>query len=140
MPEMNFSTGLVSYTINGNCEVSFNPTDNNFVERLYDTFTALDKKQEAYRDAISKMADKKEIFSFARERDAEMREMIDGIFGAPVCASLFGDMSTYALAEGLPVWANFLLAVMDTIDTAFTREQKTTNPHLKKYLDRYAKK
>lgn len=35
MKELNFESGLVTYSLNGKCEVSFNPTDSNFIERLY---------------------------------------------------------------------------------------------------------
>lgn len=134
--ELNFGDGLVTYTINGKCDVSFNPTDSNFVEQLYLAFEELDKKQEGYKAQIEKMGDKKQIFAFARERDAEMRKIIDSVFDAPVADALFGGMNVYALAEGVPVWCNLMLAIMDEIDTSFSREQKFTNPRIKKYLDR----
>ena len=66
---LNFESGLVTYNINGKCQVSFNPTDSNFVERLYLAFEDLDKKQESYKTQVEKLADKREIFDFARERD-----------------------------------------------------------------------
>ena len=48
MKELNFDSGLTTYSLNGKCEVSFNPTDSNFVEKLYSAFEELDKKQEGY--------------------------------------------------------------------------------------------
>lgn len=140
MKELNFETGLVTYDLNGKCEVSFNPTDSNFVERLYTAFEELDKKQEGYKAQVDKMADKKEIFEFARERDAEMRTIIDGVFDAPVSDALFGGMNVYAVAGGLPVWCNLMLAVMDEIDTTFAREQKSTNSRIAKYTAKYKRK
>lgn len=140
MKELNFETGLVTYDLNGKCEVSFNPTDSNFVERLYTAFEELDKKQEGYKAQVDKMADKKEIFEFARERDAEMRTIIDGVFDSPVSDALFGGMNVYAVAGGLPVWCNLMLAVMDEIDTTFAREQKATNPRIAKYTAKYKRK
>lgn len=139
MPELKFETGLVTYKLNDSCEVTFNPTDSAFVERLFNTFDALDKKQEAYKAEIDKIADKKEIFEIARKRDAEMRGMIDEALGAPVCDALFGNMNVYALADGLPVWCNLMLVVMDEIDTSFAREQKRTNPRISKYTAKYHK-
>lgn len=139
MKELNFDSGLVTYSLNGKCEVSFNPTDSNFAERLYAAFNDLDKKQEEYREQIEKIANKKEIFEFARMRDKEMRNVIDGVLGAPVSDIVFADMNVYALANGLPVWCNLMLAVMDEIDTTFAREQKATNPRLQKYLAKYQK-
>ena len=85
------------------------------------------------------MADKKEIFEFARERDTEMREIIDGLFGVPVSEALFGGMNVYALANGLPVWCNLMLAVMDEVDSTYAREQKATNPRIAKYTAKYQK-
>ena len=70
-----------------------------------------------------------------------MRELIDSVFdGTPVCTLLFGSMNVYAMASGLPVWANLMLAIMDEVDTAFAREQKATNPRVQKYMAKYRKK
>lgn len=140
MPDIRFDTGVAAYRLNDSCEVSFNPTDSAFVERLFNTFDALDKKQEAYKTEIDRMADKKEIFEIARKRDAEMRGMIDEALGVPVCDTLFGGMNVYALADGLPVWANLMLSIMDEIDTSFARESKMTNPRIQKYTARWSKK
>ena len=139
MPELNFDTGLVSFSLNGKCEVVFNPTDSFFVEKLFKAFDTLDQKQEAYKEELSKIADNRKIFDFSRERDAEMRQIIDEAFGAPVSEALFGGMNVYAMAGGLPVWCNLLLAVMDEIDTTFAREQKATNPRIQKYTAKYHK-
>ena len=135
---LQFDTGLVTYDLNGACQVSFNPTDSAFVERLFTTFDELDKKQEAYKAEVER-AQKREIFDIARKRDAEMREMIDNALGFPVCERVFGTMNVYALANGLPVWANLLLAIMDEIDTSFAREQKLTDGRIRKYSAKYHK-
>lgn len=140
MKELVFDTGLVTFSVNGACEVSFNPTDSEFVKRLFDAFDTLDKKQDAYKAEIEKMADKKQIFEIARERDKEMREIIDSVFETPVSNSLFGSMNVYALADGLPVWCNLMLAVMDEVDTTFAREQNVTDARIKKYTEKYHKK
>lgn len=140
MKELSFDTGLVTYSLNGACTVSFNPTDTAFVKKLFDAFDYLDGKQEAYKAEVEKTADTRQIFEIARQRDNEMREIIDGVFDAPVCEALFGNMNVYALADGLPVWCNLMLSVMDEIDTSFAREQKATNTRITKYTARYNKK
>lgn len=139
MKELNFDSGLVTYSLNGKCDVTFNPTDSNFVERLYSAFEELDKKQEGYRATVEKMEDKRQIFDFARERDTEMRSIIDNVFNAPVSDALFGGMNVYAIANGLPVWCNLMLAVIDEVDTAYAREQKISNPRIAKYVAKYQK-
>lgn len=139
MPGIKFETGKVTYTLNGDIQVSFNPTDSAFVEKLFSAFDTLDKRQDAYKAEVEKMGDKREIFDIARKRDAEMREIIDGVFEAPVCKALFGGMNVYAMADGLPAWANLMLAVMDEIDTSFAKQKKLTDPRISKYLARYHK-
>ena len=59
------------------------------------------------------------------------------VFGFDVCGAVFGDMNVYALADGLPVWCNLMLSVMDEIDTTFAREQKAQNPRISKYTKKY---
>ena len=137
MKEMNFDAGLVTYSLNGKCEVSLNPTDPNFAQRLFSAFEEMDQKQESYQAQIRKIADKKEVFNFAKERDTEMRGIIDRVFEMPVSDVLFGNMNVYAFSNGLPVWCNLMLAVMDELDSAFSKEQKATNPRIAKYTAKY---
>ena len=136
--EMVIDTGVVTYDLNGKVSISFNPTDISFVERLFDSFNSLESNYERYQEEVSKMGDKREIFRLMRERDEEMRHMINEALGADVCEPLFGSMNVFSLdSSGLPVWANLVLSIIDVIDTAFSREQKVTNPRLAKYLDKY---
>ena len=137
MKELVFDTGLVTYSLNGKCEVSFNPTDSEFVERLFNAFDSLDKRQERYRNEIGKEPDNRKVFEISKAMNAEMRDIVDGVFGVSVCEQVFGSMNVYALAGGLPVWCNLLLAIMDEIDTSFAREQKATNARIKKYTEKY---
>ncbi len=137
MKDLQFETGLVSYSLNGKIEVTFNPTDAAFVETLFNAFSELDRRQEEYKTIVESSTDNKAVFEAARKADADMRETINTVFGTDVCTPLFGGMNVYAMAGGLPAWANLLLAVMDEIDTGFAREQKATNPRLEKYLKKY---
>lgn len=139
MNEIRFETGLKSYNLNGAVEVLFNPTDVEFAQKVYSAFDALDKKQENYKEEVRKIAGTSKIFDFARDRDAEMRAMINDLFGVPVCDAVFGEMNVYAMADGLPVWCNLLLAVMDELDSGFAREQKMTSARVQKYTSKYHK-
>ena len=138
--ELNFDSGVKEYTVHGvkgDVLIRFNPTDGAFVQKLYDAFNTIDGKQRKCNDEISKCGDKTAVFRIARERDTEMRGIIDEIFEKPVCDDIFGNMSLFALGDGLYVWANFLLAIMDEVDTTFAREQKATNPRIQKYAAKY---
>ena len=140
MENLNFEKGVKEFDVNGSAVLKFNPTDSFFIRKLFRAFETLDKKQESYKGKIEKTADKMEIFDTAEEMDAEMRKIIDGVLGEDTCNSVFGEMNVYALGNGLPVWCNFMLAVMEQIDTAFAREQKLTNPRIAKYTAKYKRK
>jgi len=139
MAGITFDTGVVSFDLNGKTTIEFNPTDSVIVEKIYNTFDELDRKQDAYKAEVEKCGNKREIFDIARRRDAEMRAIIDDLFGKPICDDLFGGMNIYALADGLPVWCNLMLAVIDQIDTTFSREQKAANPRVAKYTAKWKK-
>lgn len=137
------NSGVIKKTVETSdgktCSIFLNLTDSGFVEKLYSAFETLDKKQEAYKETVEKTANKREIFDIARKMDEEMRDIIGEVFGFDICTALFGEMNVYALADGLPVWANLMLGIMDEVDTAFAREQKTTNPRIARYTKKYHK-
>lgn len=122
------------------CSFSFNPLDMAFSRKLFTAFEKLDAKQEKYKEEVQKNADKKEIFDIGEKMNADMRDIInDDVFGFDICGELFGGMNIYALANGLPVWANLLFAMVDETDNAYAREQKLTNPRIAKYTKKYHK-
>jgi hypothetical protein len=130
--------GIKTYTINDACKVSFNPTDAAFVEKLYNTFDELDRKQEEYKAEASKVQ-MREVFQLAKKRDAEMREMVDSVLGDGVSDSLFAGMNIYAMSDGLPLWAVLLLEIMDKIDEGIATQQELTNNRIRKYSEKYKK-
>lgn len=138
MKELNFDTGLVTYMVNGKVEISFNPADVAFVDRLFKTFDGLAQRQD-HAEIEKQEANGADLFALAEQRDKYMREQIDHIFGEPVSDSIFGNMSVYALAGGLPLWCNFLMAVIDEIDEAIQEEQRAASPRVDKYMAKYAK-
>lgn len=150
--EITFDAGSRDYVING-VEVIFNPTDANFVERLYDTFTELEKSQEKLQKQVDEVGDDgKKIFALASAKDKEMRGLIDKILGKGVANKLFKDMNCYALGaeDNAPVWTNLFLALSEEIADEFTKsgsgltekQQRLSNKYdalLKKY-DKKSKK
>lgn len=140
MQEIKFDTGLVTYSLNGNVQVSFNPTDTNFVERLFSTFDQLDRQQEEYKKEVNEETDNKKVFEIARKRDAEMRGLIDSVFETSVCDPLFGSMNVYAMADGLPVWCNLMLVILDIVQESFKEQQKAIDPRVEKFVAKYKKK
>lgn len=139
MKELRFETGLVSYSINGAYELTFNPTDFAFSEQIFSAFDALDSKQEAYKARIEGIKDTREMFQTARDLDAEMRGIIDGILGEGVSAAVFGDLNCYAMGDGFPIWANLMLTIVDEIERASNEQHKLLDPRIKKYQSKYRK-
>lgn len=136
MNALNFSTGVKTFSVNdGAAEISYNPTDTNFVSDLYDLFVSCAKKYEADKD--KKFEDNKAFFEYAKARDKEVRDAVDGLFGPGVSDGIFQDVSSYAMADGLPMWTNFLLAVIDTVPEELSKQVKTSKPRVEKYLKKY---
>lgn len=136
MADIKFETGLKTFTINDACEVTFAPTDLTFIEKVFTALDNMDKKQEGYRELADK-AENKEMFALARRMNDEAREEINAIFGIDVCSPVFGSLNVFTIADGFPVWANFILAIVDELDGSFAAEKKKTNPRIAKYTAKY---
>ena len=139
MKELNFDSGVVSYSLNGKCEVSFNPTDHSFAERFYNAMDKLGNIQDTYAKKAEALQEPDQAFSLARQRDKEMGEVLDGLFGAPVCAAVFGDMSLCAFASGFPIWLNLMLSILDEIEANIGDIQKQADPRIARYKAKYQK-
>lgn len=136
---LTFETGIVEYDINGAVTVRFNPADSNFAERLYTAFMDLDSRQDEFQKRVNDIGENdEEMFAYAKERDAEMREIIDGLLGKGVSDALFADMNCYALADGMPVWINLMFAIAEEVRNAFTSEQAKADPRLRQYSEKNA--
>ena len=140
MQNIQISTGVQTYTFNEGCTLTFNPTDSGFVKRLYAALDMLRSRHEEYTASIGEKEGTAAVFDEAEKLDADTRGIIDGLFGKPVCAELFGDMNVCALADGLPLWMNLLLTVVDLIDEKTAAETQSVNPRLEKYLAKYRAK
>lgn len=139
MKELVFDSGVGSYSINGKCEVSFNPADHVFAERFYNAFDDMGKLQDEYAKRADALHDPSEAFSLARQRDGEMGKILDSLFNAPVCEAVFGNMSLCAFANGFPVWLNLMLSILDEIEANIDDIQKQADPRIAKYKAKYQK-
>ena len=138
MKQLNFSDGLEEYRLNDRVTVRFNPTDAGFLERLTGLYAKLDALQEEV-SALQENTPDEEVFPLARDLDARMRKLLDEFFGTPVCDGLFGTMNLFASANGLPVWANLLLALTEEVEGAMQGELSTREKRIAKYTEKYRK-
>ena len=137
MADLTINTGVQEYVFNGGkARVYLNPADPAFAKRLYERFTELEEKDKAWRAKIAELSGDA-IMAAWDEGDAMFREAIDDVLGVGFCAQLCGNVSVLAIADGMPIWMNILLAIIDIMDEAVSKEQKTVNPKLEKYLKKY---
>lgn len=140
MKELNFDSGVVSYSLNGKCEVSFNPADRVFAEKLCKGIDTMDKIMNDYAKKGEGLQGPEGAFDLARERDDKMAEVLDGLFNAPVCASVFGDMSLCAFAKnGFPAWLNLMLSIVDEISENIDDLKPRAEASIAKYKAKYQK-
>ena len=142
MPNLQVNLGVEEYSLNDRVTVSFNPTDMAFTERLTRAFEELEALQEKTRDLVASIDgdDPRSLFADLRAIDAEMRKAVDRLFEQEVSDELFQGVRLYAASEGLPVWNNLLLAIVDEIDDAYKREKQAMDERIRKYTERYEKK
>ena len=142
MKNLNVAMGVEEYSLNDRVTVSFNPTDMAFAERLTKAFEELEQLQEQAKDLVASIDgnDPRPIFADLRAVDADMRKAVDRLFETEVSDALFQGVRLYAASEGLPVWNNLLLALVDEIDAAYKREKKAMDERIRKYTERYEKR
>lgn len=139
MKKIAYSTGEKTFEVAGG-EISFNPADTKFAKKLYDCFDKLanmQKNGEEQNEEI--MNDGEKLFELIEKREAEMRDCIEEVFGEGSAEKIFPNIGLYAIADGLPVWTNFLLAIIDIVDASMTDEQKKATPRAEMLMKKYGK-
>ena len=139
MENLDFSRGVTTFSLAGLCEVSFNPADTTFIEKLYGTMEELRTRQDEFSKSAEEVGPSREMFELSRKHDEAVKAAIDGLFNAPVSDALFSDVSPCASADGLPVWMNLLLAVMDQVESRVGDTQQKADPRIAKYMEKYRK-
>jgi hypothetical protein len=136
MGVLNFQTSRKTYTVNDSCEISFDPADIGFVNRLFNLMDKMEKQKDTEPQGAEN------VFAVFARKDKDMRAEIDAVFGEPVCDKVFGTTNIFSPAGGLPLCMNFLLAVIDEVDAASETETKPSarvNAYMQKYEKKYGK-
>lgn len=136
--ELNFANGVQSYTVNGvEDALRLNPSDAEMLRKVYLALKDLEEKQKKQAEAREESGDIQAVFDRLHALDQEMRGVLDGLFGDGLCEKIFGEMSLYASADGLPVWENFILAVIDLFDDSVKREAALLDKRIQKHVQKY---
>ena len=137
--QLKYSTGVKEFEVAGGT-IRFNPSDPAFVHRLMECFDDLQKRQDDGETKNQQLeSDGVALFHAIEERDAQMRNGIDYVFGPGSSQVIFPGISLYALADGLPVWCNFLLAVLDLVNDSVADAQNADNARIDFYMKKYSK-
>ena len=107
------------------------------LRKVYLALKDLEGKQKEQAEAREESGDIQAVFDRLHALDQEMRGVLDGLFGDGLCEKVFGEMSLYALADGFPVWENFLLAVIDLFYDSLKREAALSDKRIQKHVQKY---
>lgn len=141
MTELNISGGLKSYTVKGEggqCEIRFNPTDDGFLQEMYATIEKLEDITDKKRKEWENTNDPKAVFDIMSQFDREVRTEVDRLFGAPISQAVCGNVRICAHSDGLPIWMNLILAVIDEMDASVRASHDRGRQRLNKYMAKYA--
>ncbi|MBO4939241.1 MAG: hypothetical protein J6C98_09655 [Oscillospiraceae bacterium] len=118
--------------------VEFNPADQGFAEELYGLVSKLSRIHEDKAKAHEAAADAAERFDLSREEDAQMRAVVDSLFGEGFCKDVF-KTRLFAMAGGLTVVESFLFELLDEMDASVTENLAKRDERIRKYTEKYSK-
>lgn len=141
MEELNFSTGVTEFKVNGGRVIRFNSADPGFL----DTVCSLGMKLDAIRTDLSKKkADKSDdpakVFDYERLCEKRMREAMDSVFGEGFSNDVFQELRLYAMADGLMLYENFIFSIMDKMDESICENLNQREGRIAKYTAKYTEK
>lgn len=122
----------------GTCEVEFCSTDPYFLTRLEEACKEIENLRATNGEELSKPGTKVEAYF---DFDRKVREVIDGLFHAPVCDTAFKEQYMFGLYNDMPLWLNIILWAVD--ETYAIDEDKAKDKfvkRIKQYENKYTRK
>lgn len=135
MGSLTYSAGKRAYTLNEGAVIYFDPCDAEFANKVIVAVRNCQDIQSKF--PREPMQDLDEQLALIQEMNANIRRQIDAAFGEPVCDKAFCGSSPCAIADGLPVWLNFLMAVIDEVDANMPEGEKRARVRVQQYMDKY---
>lgn len=135
MGALNYTAGKREYTLPSGATIHFDPCDSEFANRVVIAFRNSNKIQSSFPK--EPMDDLDQQLSVIQKMNADIREEIDKAFGETVCDKACCGSSPVSLSDGLPVWMNFLMAVIDEIDANMPEGEKRSRARVQQYMDKY---
>lgn len=138
MGALSYTAGKREYTLPGGAVIYFDPCDSEFANKVVVAFRNCNKVQNSFPEKL--FTDLDEQLAFIQKMNADIREEIDRAFGEPVCDKACCGSSPISIADGLPVWMNFLMAVIDEIDANMPEGEKRSRARVQQYMNKYETK
>lgn len=134
MPSINYQVGYKTFMLNEDPEktLTINPTDAGFVKALFDAFNQLSGEQ----DDLEQSDNPDDVLTALDGLDAHIRAELDRVLGEGTCSKAFGAVNCTALADGMPVWVNFCLAILSVCEG----EAKAAHEESRKKVEAYTRK
>ena len=126
MATIQFDNGIKEFDVNGKAIIRFNPLDVATCHRFANSFEkckALTEECDGTPEGIEKL-------------DQDIMCEICAVFGD--ISPAFEGVSPTAISGGLPVWANFYMAIMEAMDENLKGKHELSE-RAKKYLAKYQK-
>lgn len=135
MGDLSYGAGKRAYTLNGGETIHFDPCDSEFANKVVVAIRNCHNIQNNFHK--EPFADLDEQLACIQKMNADIRAEIDKAFGEPVCDKACYGSSPIAISDGLPVWMNFLMAVIDEVDANMPEGEKRTRVRIQQYMDKY---
>lgn len=139
MKNINTGAKVEEYNIDGKIVLRFNPADATFVKNFNAAFKALAEAQSELAEA-AKNADDEAFFDASAATNTKLRGVLNDLFGEDICTPIWGTADLTALSDGLPLWFNFMMALIDEIDADMKSVKDVRSARLDAYLAKYQKK
>lgn len=139
MKNINTGAKVEEYNIDGKIVLRFNPADATFVKNFNAAFKALAGAQSELAEAATTVDDEA-FFDASAATNTKLRGILNDLFGEDICTPIWGTADLTALSDGLPLWFNFMMALIDEIDADMKSVKDVRSARLDAYLAKYQKK
>ena len=129
MQNIHFDDGFKTYVLNDDESkiIKVNVTDFGIIDRFEKV--RKDLEELADKTTLTQSTDESEM----QQTDRIIREKINYIFGSDVSSAAFGSVYCFSPSNGMPVFVNFINAVMPVIE----KEMKIETDKMQLNIDKY---
>lgn len=135
MQNINFDDGFKTYVLNNDESkiIKVNVTDFGIIDR----FEKVKKELEdlTNKTTLTQSTDESEM----QQTDSIIREKINYIFGSDVSSVAFGSAYCFSPSNGMPVFVNFINAIMPVIEKEMQIETDKMQLNINKYTSQLPK-